>query len=145
TNWIGMMQDIDREIVAEALRTVGMSGYARRTMDTMSDGECQRIMIARALAQDTPVILLDEPTSFLDLPGRYELVSLLSSLSHEKDKCILFSTHELDIALNLCDRIALIDGTTLYNMSPTQIQSSGLLDQFYSNYHPRTFPFPQEG
>ena len=73
TNWIGRMQDADREIVARSLASVGMSDYARRTMDKMSDGECQRIMIARALAQQTPVILLDEPTSFLDLPNRYEL------------------------------------------------------------------------
>ncbi|WP_286141134.1 ABC transporter ATP-binding protein, partial [Duncaniella freteri] len=77
TNWIGRMQDIDRHIVSDATRSVGMEGYAGRTMDTMSDGECQRIMIARALAQDTPVMLLDEPTSFLDMPNRYELVSLL--------------------------------------------------------------------
>ena len=72
-----------------------------RTMDKMSDGECQRIMIARALAQSTPVILLDEPTSFLDLPNRYELCSLLARLTHDEGKCILFSTHELDIALAL--------------------------------------------
>ena len=131
TNWIGTMQDVDKEIVADALKSVGMTDYARRTMDTMSDGECQRIMIARALAQDTPTILLDEPTSFLDLPGRYELVSLLRFLAEEKGKCILFSTHELDVALNLCNKIALIDGTTLYNMSPSEIKASGLLTQFY--------------
>ena len=81
TNWIGRMQDADREIVAWSLASVGMSDYARRTMDKMSDGECQRIMIARALAQSTPVILLDEPTSFLDLPNRYELCSLLARLT----------------------------------------------------------------
>ena len=69
TNWIGRMQDADREIVAWSLASVGMSDYARRTMDKMSDGECQRIMIARALAQSTPVILLDDPTAFLDLPN----------------------------------------------------------------------------
>lgn len=84
TNWIGRMQDIDRNIVSDAIRSVGMEGYAGRTMDTMSDGECQRIMIARALAQDTPVMLLDEPTSFLDMPNRYELVSLLRTLAHKK-------------------------------------------------------------
>ena len=66
-------------------------------------------MIARALAQDTPIILLDEPTSFLDLPNRYELGILLQKLAHKQNKCILFSTHELDIALTLCDSIALID------------------------------------
>ena len=58
----------------QSLISVGMEAYANRTMDKMSDGECQRVMIARALAQDTPIILLDEPTSFLDMPNRYELV-----------------------------------------------------------------------
>ena len=70
TNWVGRLQPRDREIVAKSLALLDMSAYAERTMDQMSDGECQRIMIARALAQDTPIILLDEPTSFLDLPNR---------------------------------------------------------------------------
>lgn len=72
-------------------------------------GNASESWIARALAQDTPIILLDEPTSFLDLPNRYELGVLLQRLAHEQNKCILFSTHELDIALTLCDSIALID------------------------------------
>ena len=67
-----------------------MSGYAEKTMDKMSDGECQRIMIARALAQDTPVILLDEPTAFLDLPNRYELCLLLKKLAQE-EKNVFYS------------------------------------------------------
>ena len=75
TNWIGRMQEADRAVVERSLRLVGMSAFARKTMDRMSDGECQRVMIARALAQDTPVILLDEPTAFLDLPNRYELAA----------------------------------------------------------------------
>ena len=110
TNWIGRMQKADTEIVMRSLASVGMEDYAERTMDKMSDGECQRIMIARALgAGSTPIILLDEPTSFLDMPNRYELCTLLARLAHEENKCILFSTHELDIALSLADAIALID------------------------------------
>ena len=88
TNWIGRMQQADRDIVSRSLSLVGMSSFARKTMDRMSDGECQRILIARALAQDTPVILLDEPTAFLDLPNRYELASLLRRLAHEEGKRI---------------------------------------------------------
>ncbi len=109
TNWIGRMQDGDRTVVERSLDLVGMSAFARKTLDRMSDGECQRVMIARALAQDTPVILLDEPTAFLDLPNRYELATLLRRLSRDEGKCILFSTHDLDIALSLCDAVALID------------------------------------
>ena len=114
TNWIGRMQDTDRAVVEQALRLVGMSDFARKTMDRMSDGECQRVMIARALAQDTPLILLDEPTAFLDLPNRYALATLLRRLAHDEHKCILFSTHDLDIALSLCGSVALIDTPTLY-------------------------------
>ena len=119
TNWIGRMQESDSRIVEESLASVGMSEYADKTMDRMSDGECQRIMIARALAQQTPIILLDEPTAFLDLPNRYELCSLLKKLAHEERKCILFSTHELDIALELCDKVALISPPTLHIL-PTE-------------------------
>ena len=107
TNWIGRVQEQDKAIVERSLELVGMAAFAGKTMDRMSDGECQRVMIARALAQDTPIILLDEPTSFLDLPNRYELCTLLRRLAHDHRKCILFSTHELDIALSLADGIAL--------------------------------------
>jgi iron complex transport system ATP-binding protein len=110
-----------------------MSAYAERTMDQMSDGECQRIMIARALAQDTPIILLDEPTSFLDLPNRYELGILLQKLAHKQNKCILFSTHELDIALTLCDSIALIDHPHLHYLPTRQMINSGHIERLFRN------------
>lgn len=109
TDWVGRLSKSDNDIVATSLELVGMKEYADRTFDTMSDGECQRIMIARALAQDTPNILLDEPTSFLDLPNRYQLMELLGDLAHNHGKTILLSTHELDIALSKGDNIALID------------------------------------
>lgn len=133
TNWIGRMQAADREIVKKSLDAVGMASYARRTMDTMSDGECQRIMIARALAQATPVILLDEPTSFLDMPNRYDLCTLLAALAHQEGKCILFSTHELDIALSLADNIALIDSPALHCMSADDMRRSGHIEQLFRN------------
>lgn len=131
TNWIGRMQDADREIVASSLEQVGMLDYTMRTMDKMSDGECQRIMIARALAQDTPIILLDEPTSFLDMPNRYELCTLLGRLAHEQGKSILFSTHELDIALSLTDRIALINPPELICSSTDEMRETGYIEQLF--------------
>lgn len=131
TNWIGRLSDKDEEIIGISLNMIGMDQFAKRTMDTMSDGECQRVMIARALAQSTPIIMLDEPTSFLDLPARYELVELLKRLAHEESKLILFSTHELDIAMKLADRIALIADGDLYYQSPEQLRESGVLkDKF---------------
>ena len=133
TNWVGRLQPQDREIVAKSLALLDMSAYAERTMDQMSDGECQRIMIARALAQDTPIILLDEPTSFLDLPNRYELGISLQKLAHEQNKCILFSTHELDIALTLCDSIALIDHPHLHYLPTRQMINSGHIERLFRN------------
>lgn len=132
TNWIGRMQETDRDIVARSLSLVGMSSFARKTMDRMSDGECQRILIARALAQDTPVILLDEPTAFLDLPNRYELASLLRRLAHDEGKCIFFSTHDLDVALGLCDAVALIDTPALHCMAAADMAASGHIERLFA-------------
>lgn len=132
TNWIGRLQDVDRRIVARSLSLVGMESFAGKCMDTLSDGECQRVMIARALAQQTPVILLDEPTAFLDMPNRYELCELLRRLAHDEGKTVLFSTHELDIATNCCDTIALIDTPQLIHLPVDEILRSGAIDRLFS-------------
>lgn len=131
TNWIGRLQAVDREIVADALAKVGMSEFAHKTMDRMSDGECQRVMIARALAQQTPVILLDEPTAFLDMPNRYELCRLLQRLAHDEQKAILFSTHELDIATKMCDAIALIDTPQLLHQPASEMVAGGAIERLF--------------
>ncbi len=131
TDWLGRMRDADREIVRRSLASVGMEEYAGRTMDRMSDGECQRVMIARALAQSTPTILLDEPTSFLDMPGRRELCTLLARLAHDERKCILFSTHELDIALSTADAIALIDPPQLHCLPTAKMREGGYIDRLF--------------
>ena len=133
TNWIGQLQAEYEKRVVTAMHLVGMSDYAEKTMDKMSDGECQRIMIARALAQDTPIILLDEPTAFLDLPNRYELCLLLKKLAQTEGKCILFSTHDLDIALSLCDTIMLIDNPQLYSLPTNEMITSGHIERLFRN------------
>ncbi len=142
TDWTGRLRAEDRERVEEALDLLDLTEYAERTMDRMSDGECQRVMIARAFAQDTPAILLDEPTSFLDLPNRYELGVLLKRLAHEKGKRVLFSTHELDIALTLCDAIALIDPPRLHYLPTREMIASGHIERLFRNdtvtFDPRT-------
>ena len=137
TNWIGRMQEADRAVVERSLRLVGMSAFARKTMDRMSDGECQRVMIARVRAQDTPVILLDEPTAFLDLPNRYSLATLLGRLARDEGKCILFSTHDLDVALSLCDSVALIDTPSLHHLPAGEMVGSGLIERLFSGENAR--------
>ena len=108
TGWTGRLGDKDKKIIAQALETVGMTEFSGRTMDKMSDGECQKIMIARALAQDTPVMLLDEPTAFLDVPGKYQIASILKKLAAEAGKSVIFSTHDIGIALKTADRILIV-------------------------------------
>ena len=92
---------------------VGLADFAKRDISTLSDGELQRAMIARAIAQQTAIILLDEPTAFLDIPTRFEVCRLLADLAHKEGKTILFSTHDLDSALPVCDSFAIIEGDQL--------------------------------
>mgnify|MGYP000444057818 FL=1 len=133
TDWLGRLRSEDRAVVDRALNLVGMGGFADKPMDRLSDGEAQRVMIARALAQDTPVILLDEPTAFLDMPNRYELCTLLRRLAHDEGKCIFFSTHELDIALTLCDAVALIDPPRLHLLPTDEMIRSGHIERLFDN------------
>lgn len=135
TNWSGRLCRDDHRKVEEAIAIVGIADLAEREVDTLSDGECQRVMIARALAQETPVILLDEPTAFLDLPNRYELCTLLQRLAHECNKCIIFSTHELDIALSLADNIALVESPALRYMPTEEMVLSGLIERLFDSRH----------
>lgn len=108
TGWSGRMSDADRSAVDAAIMSVGMNDFAERKVDTLSDGEYQRIMIARAIAQDTRAVLLDEPTAFLDYPNRRSTAALLRSLAKEKNKIILYSTHEIDLAMEYCDDILMM-------------------------------------
>lgn len=137
TDWMGRLTDDDNTIVEESLRMAGVESLANRKVDTLSDGECQRVMIARALAQQTPIILLDEPTAFLDLPNRYELCTLLATLAHTSNRCIIFSTHELDIALTLADSIALVDTPHLTHLPTDDMIASGNIERLFlgNNVH----------
>ena len=110
TSFLGGLTQEDEDIIANALLQVGFADLTvRETMfNAHSDGEKQRILIAKALAQQTPIILLDEPTAHLDLPHRILILRLLRRLAHEQQKTVLISTHELDLALALSDRILLM-------------------------------------
>lgn len=108
TGWMGNLSPDDEAIVRDAIEATGIRRFAHRHISDLSDGERQKVMVARALAQDTPVILLDEPTAHLDLPNRIEVVRLLKKLAREQRKAIVMSTHELDLALQAADRIWLM-------------------------------------
>ena len=112
TSFLGGLSEQDEEIIAASLQAVGFDLLALNSshspFNAHSDGEKQRILIAKALAQQTPIILLDEPTAHLDLPHRILILRLLRQLAHEQGKTVLISTHELDLALALSDRILLM-------------------------------------
>lgn len=135
TDWSGRLRSHDHEVVERSLQVAGVEHLAERYVETLSDGECQRVMIARAMAQETPAILLDEPTSYLDMPNRYELCTLLSRLAHDEGKCVIFSTHELDIALTLADNIALVDNPQLYYMPTDEMIASGNIERLFDSRH----------
>ena len=105
TGFFGKMSSNDEEVVNKAIADVGMTDFAGRQVNSLSDGERQKVMIAKALAQETPVILLDEPTAFLDYPSKKEMFQMLSQLCHEQGKAVLVSTHDLDIALPIADSV----------------------------------------
>lgn len=110
TNWQGRLASNDRMLAAEALETAGASAFEGRYFDDLSDGERQRVMIARALAQSPKLMVLDEITAFLDLPGRVEVMALLRRHARETGTIILLSSHDLDLSLQLADSIWLLDG-----------------------------------
>jgi len=108
TGWLGGLSAHDEAQVQAALVATGTEAFAPRPVGELSDGERQKVLLARALAQDTPVVLLDEPTAHLDLPNRVALMRLLHGLARQTGKAILLSTHELDLALQAADRIWLL-------------------------------------
>ena len=105
TGFFGKMSSDDEEVVNKAIADVGMTDFAGRQVNSLSDGERQKVMIAKALAQETPVILLDEPTAFLDYPSKKEMFQMLAQLCYEQGKAVLVSTHDLDIALPIADSV----------------------------------------
>ena len=113
TDFWGRLKDDDHRIVSESLELVGIGHLAERLVDTLSDGERQKTMIAKALAQQTPVIFLDEPTAFLDFPSKVETMLLLRRISREAGKTVFMSTHDLELALQTADTVWLMeDGGT---------------------------------
>ena len=133
TNWIGRLADDDKQRVSMAIHKVGLDGLENRHITQLSDGERQRAMIARALAQDTPVIILDEPTAFLDVSNKYEIFHLLQLLAKEKGKTVIISTHDLNIALREVDKLWIVTETENYQGAPEDTVLNGWLEKLFKN------------
>lgn len=128
----GQLGEKDCELVAQAMEVTGVTGFAHRRVSSLSDGERQRVMIAKALAQETPVILLDEPTAFLDYPSKVLLFRLLRRLASEHHKTVIMTTHDLELTFQLAGQLWLLSPEGLAEGSPADLAATGQLEQFFA-------------
>ncbi len=141
----GRLTEKDNKIITEAFETVGIPHLKEKYINEISDGERQKVMTARALAQKTDIILLDEPAAFLDLANKFSLYKILSDTAQKLEKTIIFSTHDLNIALKYCDKVWLIKNKTIYEGAQEDLFLSGLLSNIFSDknviFNSDTFEF----
>ena len=131
TNWLGINKEKDYLEIDKAIALCKLNDLSNRNYDELSDGEKQKVNIARAIAQDTPIIILDEPTVHLDLINKVEVFKLLKELSENHHKTIIISTHQIEYALQICNDIWLINDSSVQSLTPTEIiENNKLIDVF---------------
>lgn len=130
TNWLGSLSSEDELKIKEAIALADVPDLLHKKHYEISDGQLQRVMIARALAQDTPIIILDEPTTHLDLPRKIRLFSLLKKLA-VAGKCILFSTHDIELAAEVCDEMIVMASNDLIQGSPKALIAEGVFNRLF--------------
>lgn len=130
TGFFGTLHEEDKAIIDEAMKMVGITDLAGRAIDTLSDGERQKAMLAKALAQQTPIILLDEPTAFLDFHAKASTLRLMLKLAHETNKAILLSTHDVGMALRLSDALWIVQDGHISTGTTDSLTESGTLQDF---------------
>lgn len=132
TGFWGRLSHVDSQAVGKALELAGISHLAERPLNSLSDGERQKAMIAKVLAQDTPIVLLDEPTAFLDYPSKIEIMRILRSLARGWGKTVFLSTHDLEIALQVADNLWLLDSRLgLSDGSPEELSRNGTVAKYF--------------
>ena len=133
SDWLGGLKESDRTAIARAIDAAGIGDLLDRKVHTLSDGESQKVMLARALAQDTPILMLDEPTAHLDLPSRIRLMRLLHRLARELNKGILLSTHELDLAMQVADEVWLLQAAGPFHRgAPEDLILNGVFEAVFA-------------
>ena len=135
TNWIGKLTNVDIEKVHEAMEWTQISHLATKKHYEISDGQLQKVLVARALAQDTPLIILDEPTTHLDLLHKVALFKLLKKLTQETQKCILFSTHDIDMAIQLSDEMIIMTPEAVIQDQPCNLIMKGSFNTLFKDEH----------
>ncbi len=133
TDWIGKLSNTDKKVIDWAMEQTQVMDLRNKKHHEISDGQLQRVLIARALAQDTPLIILDEPTTHLDLFHKVTLLKLLKKLSKETNKCILFSTHDIDMAIQVADEMIVMTAKTVVQDQPCNLISKGIFDQLFDD------------
>ncbi|WCM42190.1 ABC transporter ATP-binding protein [Flavobacterium sp. CBA20B-1] len=131
TNWLDKLSEQDELLIENALNDCEIIDLKNRKLAQLSDGQLQRSLIARAVVQDTPFIFLDEPSTHLDLYHKVRLLKLLRKLCANHHKCILFSTHDLDLALQLSDEIMLLKDEKFYHNTTNSLINQGVFDRFF--------------
>ena len=133
TGWLGRLSEHDRQAIAQALGVTQTHSLADRLVGTLSDGERQKVMIARAVAQDTPLLLLDEPTAHLDVRNRTAVFRLLQRLAQTYRKTVVLSTHDLDLALLMADYLWLLHERTMHTGVPEDLALKGTLATVFAH------------
>ncbi len=133
TNWIGTISLEDKKKIHKAIELVRIEDLIHQKCDELSDGQLQKVMIARSLAQDTQLIILDEPTAHLDIHHKMEVFNLLRTLVQELKKTVIISTHEIQLALQLADKLWLLKDTGFTDGSTNELIENGHLDRLFSN------------
>ncbi len=131
TNWIGRMNEEDKVLVRKALQGVQLEELAGMRCDELSDGQLQRAMICRAVAQDTQLILLDEPTAHLDIQHKIETFHLLQKLAKDLGKSVLISTHEVQLATQMADKLWLMNAEGIISGSPEDLIAQGKINELF--------------
>lgn len=135
TNWVDTLSNEDILKVQEAMKLTQIQHLASKKHFEISDGQLQKVLIARALAQDTPLIILDEPTTHLDLLHKVSLFKLLKKLTQETQKCILFSTHDIDLAIQLSDEMIIMTPEDITQDQPCNLISNGSFSNLFKDEH----------
>jgi iron complex transport system ATP-binding protein len=135
TNWIGKINAEDHRIIMQALEMTSMSLFCHKYISELSDGERQKAMIARILAQDTGLMIMDEPTAFLDIGSKYEILHLMHQLTRHSGKTIIFSTHDLQSAVSQSDKIWLLLDAQLREGAPEDLMIDGAFDHLFESSH----------
>ncbi|MGV9004666.1 ABC transporter ATP-binding protein [Flavobacterium sp.] len=133
TNWLGKLSEEDLKIINGVMEMTQTTSLAEKKHHEISDGQLQKVMIARALAQDTSIIILDEPTTHLDLLHKVSVFKLLKRLTQETNKCILFSTHDIDLAIQLSDEMIVMTEEKVYQNQPCNLISEGVFDRLFED------------